>query len=178
MFTLLRRIAGSICIVFAVIAFVAILDQMTFTAVDLLASFIVFLLMVVLPMRIGLRLLGGSSEKKEEAPPAPQAIRPLAAPPPPPPSPPPVEDDDRDELEVDILQLARKKGGRLTVLEAVTELEVGVDEAQAVLEDLQVRGIAGVLVSDSGLLVYSFHELQHLDDKDEAKPVGLSFRKS
>ena len=39
-------------------------------------------------------------------------------------------------------------------------------------------GIAGVLVSDSGLLVYSFHELQHLDDKDEAKPVGLSFRKS
>ena len=169
MFTkLIRRIAGSLCVVFAVIALVAILDVMDFTSpIDLLAGAIVGLVMVVLPGWIGVRWLDLRTSTPRKTVPQESSTSRV----PPPPLPPPPVEPDKKELEVDVLQLARRKGGRLTVLEVVTELEVGVGDAQAVLEDLQLRGIAGILVSDSGLIVYSFHELKHLDEKDSARPV-------
>ena len=161
----IRRVAGSLCLIFAGVVLFAILNVVDFASpLDLVAAVILALVLVVLPAWLGFWFLDLGPTTPEKS--TPQAVSSQ-----PPPPPPPVPESDEDELEVDVLQLARKKGGRLTVLEVVTELEVGVDEAEAVLEDLQVRGVAGILVSDSGLIVYSFHELQHLDEKDSAKPV-------
>lgn len=83
-------------------------------------------------------------------------------------SPPPVP---AVPFEVEVLKLARRLDGRLTAMEVVTELGVGVDKAEAALKDLNQRGIAGVLISDSGLMVYSFRELENLDEKDSAEPL-------
>lgn len=180
---LLRRVAGSLCLVFSGISLVALLNLVDFgSTIDMIAAFVLALVIVVLPGWVGLRWMDlwsgapstspvGQSTERSTVPPAVSTPPRPPAPVPSRPAPPSVPVVDEDELEVDVLQLARKKGGRLTLLEVVTELEVGVDEAEAVLEDLQVRGIAGLLVSDSGLLVYSFHELQYLADKDSAKPL-------
>lgn len=175
---LIRRVAGSLCLVFAAISLVAVFEVVEFNTADLIAGFLVGLLMVALPAWAGLRLLdlrptgltkpNSSPSVSSRSVSSRSVSQPLVSQVPPPP---PMLPSDNDELEVDVLQLARKKGGRLTVLEVVTELEVGVDQAETVLEDLQVRGIAGILVSDSGLMVYSFHELQHLGEKDAAQPV-------
>jgi hypothetical protein len=48
---------------------------------------------------------------------------------------------------------------------------VGVDRAQAVLADLNDRGVAGMLISDSGLVVYSFRDLELLEEKASARPA-------
>jgi hypothetical protein len=72
-------------------------------------------------------------------------------------------------LEAELLRVARAQGGKLTIVEAVSELAVTPEEAKRSLDALAVRGLADFEVTDSGIVVYVFHDLRHLDDKSQSK---------
>jgi hypothetical protein len=82
----------------------------------------------------------------------------------------------RDELrqrtlEAEVLRLAGARGGKLTVVEMVSELAVSPEEAKTTLEALAIRGLAEVEVTESGVLVFAFHDIQHLGEKPQSKGV-------
>jgi hypothetical protein len=70
-----------------------------------------------------------------------------------------------------LLRLARSRGGSLTVLEAATDLRLTVDKTEEMLRGLAARGHTEVRVSESGLLVYHFAEIELSSEKFGAKPV-------
>jgi hypothetical protein len=72
-------------------------------------------------------------------------------------------------LEAELLRIAGVHGGKLTIVEAVSELAVTPEEAKQSLDTLAVRGLADFEVTDSGVVVYVFHDLQHLGDKSKSK---------
>lgn len=75
----------------------------------------------------------------------------------------------RDQLR--ILRLSREKGGSLTVLEAATDGRITVEKAEDILRELAVRGHAEMRISNSGLVVYHFPEIERWDEKQWARPV-------
>ena len=80
----------------------------------------------------------------------------------------------RDELrhqtlEAELLRLAGRHAGRVTIVEAVSELAVTPEEAKEALDALAVRGLADFEVTDSGVVVYVFHDIQHIDEKHESR---------
>lgn len=72
-------------------------------------------------------------------------------------------------FESEILRLAAQRGGRLTVVEIMTEFAIPQDHANALLESLVVRELADIEVTDSGIVVYAFHDVKHLGDKTRAR---------
>lgn len=72
-------------------------------------------------------------------------------------------------LEAEVLRLAAARGGKLTMVEVVSELAVSPDEAKATLDAFTVNGIADVEVTDSGVLVFSFHDIRHIDEKEQSR---------
>ena len=70
-----------------------------------------------------------------------------------------------------LLRLAREKGGSLTVLEAATDGRMTVEKAGEILRTLGEKGSAEVRVSESGLVVYHFPEIERGAEKNRAKPV-------
>ena len=77
----------------------------------------------------------------------------------------------RQTMESELLRLAGKRGGRLTIIEAVSELGLSPEQAKESLDALSLRGMADFEVTDSGVVVYSFHDLRHLSEKSEAKGI-------
>jgi hypothetical protein len=82
----------------------------------------------------------------------------------------------RDQLklqtqESELLRLAGEHGGRLTVVEVVRELAVTHSDAEALLRSLQIRGFAEIEITDSGMLVYKFPDVQLLGEKATGKGV-------
>lgn len=80
----------------------------------------------------------------------------------------------RDELrqqtlEAEILRLAGRHGGKLTIVEAVGELAITPEDAKHALDALALRGLADFEVTDSGVVVYVFHDVQNLDDKSRSR---------
>jgi hypothetical protein len=73
--------------------------------------------------------------------------------------------------ESEILRLAAQRQGRLTAVELVTEFAITPDKANELLESLMVRQLADVEVTDSGVVVYVFHDVRHLADKPHAKGI-------
>ena len=70
-----------------------------------------------------------------------------------------------------LLRLARDKGGSLTVLEAATDGRMTVEKAEEILRVLGEKGSAEVRVSESGLVVYHFPEIERGEEKHRARPV-------
>lgn len=75
----------------------------------------------------------------------------------------------RETLQSELLRLAQQQGGRLTIVEAVSALAITPDEAKESLDALAVRGMADYEVTDSGIVVYVFHDLERLGDKQRSK---------
>ena len=73
--------------------------------------------------------------------------------------------------ESEILRLAGQRQGRLTAVELVTEFAITPDKANDLLESLMVRQLADVEVTDSGVVVYVFHDVRHLADKPHARGI-------
>lgn len=63
------------------------------------------------------------------------------------------------EREKEILRLAQRKGGRLTVLEVAAETSVTLEEAEQLLNEMSVRGHVGMQVADDGAMIYEFYGL-------------------
>ena len=70
-----------------------------------------------------------------------------------------------------LLRLARAKGGRLTVLEAAADGRMTVEQAEEILRELVARGYSELRVSESGMMVYSFLEIERDGEKHGARPV-------
>jgi hypothetical protein len=85
-------------------------------------------------------------------------------------------DTRRDQLrqqtvEAEVLRLAGERGGRLTLVEVVTEMAVSTEAAQQALDALVHREIADIAVTDSGVLVYTFHDVERLAEKSRARGI-------
>jgi len=74
-------------------------------------------------------------------------------------------------LEAEVLRLAGTQGGKLTIVEVVTAIAIRPEEAKTVLDSLAVRGLAEYEVTDSGIVVYDFHDIRRLSDKSSAKGI-------
>lgn len=74
-------------------------------------------------------------------------------------------------VEAEILRLAAQREGRLTAVEVATEFALPPEKAKELLEALMVRDLADIQVTDSGVVVYLFHDIKHLADKPHAKGV-------
>lgn len=72
-------------------------------------------------------------------------------------------------LAAETLSLARAQGGHLTVLEVATRFALSAEEAEKLLDQLALEGHADYQVTDSGLIVYTFSEVQQLGDKYQSK---------
>ena len=75
----------------------------------------------------------------------------------------------RDTLEAEILTMAGRHGGRLTAVEVAGELAVPTTLAEELLNELMAREMAEIEITDSGLLVYTFHDVRRLSEKETAR---------
>ena len=75
----------------------------------------------------------------------------------------------RETLEAEVLRLAGRHAGRLTAVEVAGELAVSPATAEEALHALAMRKAADLQVTDSGVLVYVFHDLAHASEKDQAR---------
>ena len=68
-------------------------------------------------------------------------------------------------LRSEILKLAQKNQGKLTEIEVISELGIEQAVANEVLTDLCHQDLAEIEMTDSGLLVYAFPDIQQLPNK-------------
>ncbi len=71
----------------------------------------------------------------------------------------------------EIVKLAQHKGGRLTTVEIVADTALSIDQAEAAMSQLVERGMAEVEITDRGLIVYRFRDLEQLPDKVKSRGV-------
>ena len=77
----------------------------------------------------------------------------------------------RQTQESEILKLAQKFGGKLTVVEVVAETAMSMEDADAALGQLVQKGLAEPEVTDKGLIVYVIHDVQQLRTKDQSRNI-------
>ena len=65
----------------------------------------------------------------------------------------------RRKMENDLLRLARRSFGRLTVIEAATETGYTAAETETVLKQLVEGGFVEIEVTEAGVMVYRFPEI-------------------
>lgn len=77
----------------------------------------------------------------------------------------------RQTVESELLRLAAARGGRLTIVEVVSELALSADDAKAALDSLTMQEIADMAVTDSGTIVYTFRDIERALEKGSARHV-------
>lgn len=117
------------------------------------AQLIAFFLVVVLPAVWGSLLVRAHLRSKEDFSGRRERLR-------------------RRTLRAEVVRLAARRGGKLTALEAVSDLALDLPEAEQLLKEIAVDGIAEVELGESGTIVYNFRDLATLDgEKASAKGV-------
>jgi hypothetical protein len=74
-------------------------------------------------------------------------------------------------LESEILRLAGQHDGKLTLVEVVSALALPQAGAKDLLDGMVMRELADMEVTDSGVLVYTFHDIRHLSEKSTSRGV-------
>lgn len=74
-------------------------------------------------------------------------------------------------IDAEILRLAEQHAGKLTVVEVVSALAVTPEAAKNALDGFHTRELAEIEITDSGVLVYVFHDVQRLKEKAFSKGV-------
>ncbi|MDQ3949326.1 MAG: hypothetical protein M3282_03185 [Gemmatimonadota bacterium] len=77
----------------------------------------------------------------------------------------------RQTIESEILRLAGQRGGRLTAVEVASDMAISPEAAKDALDSLALREQAELEITDSGVIVYAFHDVRHLQEKPHAKGV-------
>lgn len=77
----------------------------------------------------------------------------------------------RQTIESEILKLAARHSGRLTAVEVASEMAISPEAAKDALDALALREQAELEITESGVIVYSFHDVRHLGQKSRAKGV-------
>lgn len=83
---------------------------------------------------------------------------------------------DRAELrlqtwESELVKLAAERGGKLTVVEAVAATGLRAPQVDEAFRSLTEQGVADIDVTDSGMLVYRFPDVQLMGEKGGSKPI-------
>ena len=83
---------------------------------------------------------------------------------------------ERDQLRLEthsgeIVKLATRRAGKVTVVEIVAELALDSRAAEDALLHLVEQGVAEIEITDSGVLVYAFPDVQRLDEKHRSKGI-------
>jgi hypothetical protein len=81
------------------------------------------------------------------------------------------EDLRRQTIESEILRLAERHAGRLTAIEVASDMAIPPEAAKEALDSLALRELAEIEITDSGVLVYAFHDVRHLGEKSQARGV-------
>ena len=77
----------------------------------------------------------------------------------------------RQTIESEILRLAARHSGRLTAVEVASEMAITPEAAKDALDALALREQAELEITESGVIVYAFHDVRHVDEKSRAKGV-------
>ena len=75
----------------------------------------------------------------------------------------------RQTIDAEILRLAEEHGGKLTLVEVMSALAVSSDVAQSALEGFHSRDLAEIEITESGVLVYVFRDIQRLEEKAHSR---------
>jgi hypothetical protein len=73
--------------------------------------------------------------------------------------------------DAELIRLAERRGGSLTVAETMAHVDLSHSEAERHLERLCVHGVAEHRVSEEGVIVYRFQPL--LSEQQKRRAVGL-----
>ncbi len=65
------------------------------------------------------------------------------------------------DREREILQLAQRKGGRLTITEIAADSSLTTDEAEKFMNELTSKGYVSMNVTETGVIVYDFYDISH-----------------
>jgi hypothetical protein len=77
----------------------------------------------------------------------------------------------RQTQESEILQFARDHQGKLTVVEVATHLALPAPTVEAILNGMHERGMADMEITDAGLIVYTFPDIQKLSGKATSRDI-------
>jgi hypothetical protein len=77
----------------------------------------------------------------------------------------------RQTIESEILRLAGQRGGQLTAIEVASDMAISPEAAKEALDSLALRELAEIEITESGVLVYAFHDVRHLGEKPHARGV-------
>ena len=81
------------------------------------------------------------------------------------------EDLRRQTQEAEVLKLAQELAGKLTVVEVATRLALPTTTVEELLAGLHERGVAEIEITDAGLIVYRFPDVQRLPGKGASRDV-------
>lgn len=73
--------------------------------------------------------------------------------------------------ERSVLLLAQTSGTKLTSTEAGIALNITVEQADKILQNMTIKGLTRLEISDSGVPVYHFHTLISNSEKHDAEDV-------
>lgn len=77
----------------------------------------------------------------------------------------------RQTLQSEVLKLAGRHQGKLTVVEVMSEMALTPEVAKETLDGLMTAGLADIEVTESGVLVYAFGDVRHLSEKSQSKGI-------
>lgn len=77
------------------------------------------------------------------------------------------EKDEYARHEKEIIRIAQKRGGRISIPEVVAETSMSTDEADQVLREMTTKGYVDMQVTESGVIVYEFYEIAHRKPLEE-----------
>lgn len=72
-------------------------------------------------------------------------------------------------LIAETLKFAQRQGGRLTVIEVSSEFAITPEQAKDLLNQLHSQDLAEIEVTDAGLIVYRFGDVQSLAQKNQSR---------
>jgi hypothetical protein len=141
-----RKTGGYVAIGFGIFMGIGVLanGSSRHSVAALLFAFVVF---CVVPVALGALLLRGSGERR------------------------PRELEARQAWDSELMRLAAKRHGSLTVAEVVAHADLDAASAERFLDDLCKRGLAEHRVTDDGEVVYRFQGAPSADAERAAKNV-------
>ena len=76
-----------------------------------------------------------------------------------------------EEHERSILLLAQTHGTKLTSTEVGMAMNITIEQAETILQNMTIKGLTLLEISDSGVPVYHFHTLISSSEKHDAEDV-------
>lgn len=83
----------------------------------------------------------------------------------------------QQKRESELIHLAEKKGGRLSVSEVVASTNIDAQTAEEMLDEMTRRGTVDMQISESGVIVYEFLDLSVAEGDKGKKKKGKKKKK-